>query len=308
MFVNNKRNKKQTNMATYSGDILNIQEHLSCKHYVSDYRCSFTCRTVECNHEKRINNREYNYLIFMLEGSAVVDCGEYSRNFVEGDIFLIPKFVEARFVATSKCKVISCVYDSLETLCSKFNLTTYWANCGKINYDFRPVAIHPRMRDFLDQLTYFLEQGVKCKHYHLLKMQEMFFIFRWLYTGEQIIQLFYPITGQISDFWTFVMKNYTKVQDVKQFAGLAGMSRTNFEVAFKKEFNMSVKQWMLKQKAKHIKAYMSTPNVCINDVIFKFDFNSPTHFTRFCKNQFGCTPSEMKASLNVETEPVGSVE
>jgi AraC-like DNA-binding protein len=52
---------------------------------------------------------------------------------------------------------------------------------------------------------------------------------------------------------------------------------------------------MLQQKAKHIKFDMLAPEVTLGDIILKYDFNSPTHFTRFCKQQFGCTPSEMMA-------------
>ena len=280
-----------------SSEILYLQEHLSCRHYVSDYRCGFTYRDIESG--KRVNVEEqYNYLFFLLEGEVIVSCNEFSnRQFKKGDMFFIPRAAETKFVAATDCKFMVCVFDVIMSVCDKFNLHSCWLICKNMKYDFKPTKIIPQLEVFLKQVVYYLDQGVKCEHYHEIKQQELFLILRWFYPKEQLAHLFYPIIGQSIDFKTFVLDNHLKVKNIDELSNLSMMGRSSFDLKFKKEFGMSPGQWLLKQKAKHIKIHMATPGITISDLLIKFDFNSATHFTRFCKQQFGCPPSKLIASM-----------
>jgi len=169
-----------------------------------------------------------------------------------------------------------------------------------MKYDFQPTRMIPQFEAFLESLAYYLDQGVKCEHFHELKHQEMFLIFRWFYSKEQLAQLFYPIIGRSLNFRALVLENYLKIKNVNELAVLSMMGRSSFDIMFKKEFGMSAGQWLLKQKAKHVKFAMSMPEASINDIMATFEFNSATHFNRFCKQQFGCTPLEMITKLKEE--------
>jgi AraC-like DNA-binding protein len=189
------------------------------------------------------------------------------------------------------------MFDTINNVCDKFNLHSYWSICKDIRYDFQPLAQIPQLDAFLTQLQYYLEQGVKCEHFHELKIQELFLILRWFYSKDQLAQLFYPIIGQSIDFKAFVLDNHLKVKDISELSNLAMMGRSSFDLKFKKEFGIPPGQWLLRQKAKHVKIHMATPGVTISDILIKFDFNSATHFTRFCKQHFGCPPSKMMTRL-----------
>ena len=114
---------------------------------------------------------------------------------------------------------------------------------------------------------------------------ELFLLFRGFYRKEELAYLFHPIVGKSLDFRSLILENYLKVDQVDGLAKIAGMGRTNFNNKFKEEFGISPHQWLLKQKAKHVRLYK---------------FNSATHFTRFCKQQFGCTPSELLRQLKAD--------
>ena len=278
-------------------EFLYLQEHLSCRHYVSDYSCGFTYRNITGGDFMDVENR-YNHLIFLTEGKLIVNCDEFAnRHFKQGDLFFIPRAAAAQLTIVEDSKMIVCVFDAIKSICDKFNLHSCWSICKDLKYDFRSVRIIPQMEVFLNQLIYYLDQGVKCEHFHELKSQEMFLIFRWFYTREQLALLFYPIIGQSLDFKTFILDNHLKVKNINELSDLSMMGRSGFDVKFKKEFGMPPGQWLLKQKAKHIKIHMSMPGVTISDLLIKFDFNSATHFTRFCKQHFGCTPSKLMAAL-----------
>ena len=276
-----------------ASNLLYLHEHLSCRHYVSDYRCSFVYRDIKAGEKMDFDN-SYNYLIFLLEGKMVVSCNEFiDRSFVKDDILFIPKSVETRCTVVADSKLMVCVVDTIKNICDKFSLMSYWPLCKEIKYDFQPIKIVPQLEVFLGQLAHHLDDGIKCEHFHELKHQELFLHFRWYYTKEQLAELFHPIIGQSLSFRMFVLDNFLKVESVHELVELSAMSRSSFDVMFKKEFDMPAGQWLLKQKAKHIKFEMSKPGTNISDIIIKFNFNSNTHFNRFCRQQFGCTPQEM---------------
>jgi AraC-like DNA-binding protein len=159
------------------------------------------------------------------------------------------------------------------------------------------------MKQYLDLLVTYLESGIKCAHLHEIKEKEIFLIFRWYYTNEEFVKLFYPIIGKSLDFRAMIIKNYSKVKSIGELASIVGMSRSNFDTKFKEVFGDPPKHWMLKRKAQSIRHFMSKPGITINDVMIQYGFDSYTHFNRFCKQQFGKSPSELMKEKNSSVIP-----
>ncbi|MDR1356888.1 MAG: AraC family transcriptional regulator [Tannerellaceae bacterium] len=139
---------------------------------------------------------------------------------------------------------------------------------------------------------------------HELKHQELFLILHTQYPKEELANLFYPIIGKSIDFRTLIIDNYLKIHHIDELAEMSGMGRTNFDSKFKEEFGTSPHQWILKQKARHVRNNLGEPGATFSDVMRKYNFNSATHFTRFCKQQFGCTPTELVRQIRKsESDP-----
>jgi AraC-like DNA-binding protein len=236
----------------------------------------------------------YNYLGFILEGEQVLDCDEFEeRRFEAGEMIMIPKMAIFSGQALSKGRMLVCMFDAPKNSCDRFNLQSYWPMCKVIDYDFRPVKIMPQMATFIESLVYYIQQGVNCEHFHEMKQQEMFLILRWFYTREQISELFWPLIGNSLDFKALILENHNKVTNVNELAELARMSRSSFDETFKKEFGVPAGKWMSQRKAQRVLHYMSEPGATLSDIMIKLDFSSPSHLTRFCKQHFGRTPSEI---------------
>jgi AraC-like DNA-binding protein len=148
------------------------------------------------------------------------------------------------------------------------------------------------LTSFFDLLVTYLKGGIDCEHLHEIKEKEFFLVLRRCYSKEEIMSLLYPIIG-ISDFKSFVLQNYKEVENVSELADMSGMGRTAFDCKFREVFGISARQWMLKQIASHIRYKAMDPEITIKDVMNEFKFNSATHFNRFCKQQFDCTPGEL---------------
>jgi hypothetical protein len=73
-------------------DILYLDEHTSCRHYVADHRCSFKYLELDEGDTLKFENVNHNYLGFILEGEQVLDCDEFKeRRFEAGDMIMISK-------------------------------------------------------------------------------------------------------------------------------------------------------------------------------------------------------------------------
>ena len=280
-------------------DLLYLDEHISCRHYVSDHRCSFRYLEPEDGEEMQFEERPWHYLAFLLEGEQVIDCNEFhQRRFKAGDILLIPKMARFHGRAEGKGRMLVCMFDIPRNVCDKFDFQSFWELSREMEYDLHPTRTVPQMQGYLDMLVYYLQQGVNCEHFHEMKQQEMLLIFRWFYTREELAALFHPIVGLSLDFKAFVTEHYASVASIDELAAIANMSRTTFDETFKREFGMPPGRWLAQRKAQNLLHRMSEPGVTLADLMMQFDFSSPAALTRFCKQHFELTPKEIIHNLS----------
>ncbi|MDR1980464.1 MAG: AraC family transcriptional regulator [Tannerellaceae bacterium] len=278
--------------------LLYTEEHLSCVNNKSDSQAGFKYAEIMENESLYLRNKEFHYIIFLLDGDISINCNEFRNNILKRNQFiLISKTAESHLKTLTPCKVLLFSFSALKTVCEKQAFQSYWKLYPKIQYKFTPLSLRDPLTDFLDLLKKCLTDGIDCTHLHDLKHQELFLLLRAYYEKEELANFFYPIVGKSFDFRSLIMENYLKVHRVDELASLSGMGRTNFDNKFKEEFGISPHQWILKQKAKHVRHSLAEPNCIFSDIMRKYNFNSATHFTRFCKQQFGCTPTELMKQL-----------
>jgi AraC-like DNA-binding protein len=134
---------------------------------------------------------------------------------------------------------------------------------------------------------------------HKIKFRELFLLLRYIYNKEEMSHFFHPLLGKSLDFKNRVIQHFTEISNIDELAGRLGMGRANFDKKFKTEFGTSPLQWLLKEKAKHVYFSLSEPENTLSDIMQKYNFNSPTHFNRFCKQQFGYSPSDLRKKIAV---------
>ncbi|MDR0750011.1 MAG: helix-turn-helix transcriptional regulator [Tannerellaceae bacterium] len=244
-------------------------------------------------------NNEYNYLVFLLEGELAVSYNEFinikvgPRNF-----YLIPKSSELAVKCLSWCNGIIFLFKTLEGIYDKPVSQAYWKIASQHEQAVTLLPIHYVLSDYLDLLLRYMRNGICCPKMDKIKTQELFLLLQNLYTKEEIANLFHPILGKSLSFKEKVLQNYQDIKNVNELAGILGMGRSNFDIQFKKEFGMPPLRWMLKEKAKRIRFSIAESDITLSDIMQKYDFNSPTHLNRFCKQQFGCSPTELMKKLN----------
>jgi AraC-like DNA-binding protein len=183
-------------------------------------------------------------------------------------------------------------FDILQSICDKAMLQSYQPLHRQMKYTFSPTPIRHPLTIFIELLMVYLQGDINCEHLHEIKEKEFFLVLRRCYSKEEIIHLLYPIIGT-SDFKSFIFQNYKNVLSITELAELSGMGRTAFDAKFREEFGLSARQWILQEMAKHIRYKAMEPEATIRNLMTEFKFNSATHFYRFCKQQFNCTPGEL---------------
>jgi AraC-like DNA-binding protein len=281
--------------------MLYLEEHISCSEYSPNILVGFKHRILNEESFLKEQDKDYHHLIFFLEGDAIFSCNELRNKFIRANEFiLIPKSSDFSCRILSTSSVVIFTFDRFQGACNKLELQSLAPLSSKIQYDFEPTVIYPPLKTFLNTMIEYMECRMNCKHLHEIKSMELFLLFRGFYTKEELAYLFHPIIGKSLDFRSLMFENYLKVDHVDELAKIAGMGRTNFNNKFREEFGISPHQWLLKQKAKHVRFKLAEPGNTLSDIMRLYKFNSATHFTRFCKQQFGCTPSELLRQLKAE--------
>jgi AraC-like DNA-binding protein len=277
-----------------------LEEHTPCQRYKSDFQTGFKYSTIKAGETLERMNTSYNHLLFLKEGVMSIKCNDFSaRKIKREECILIPKAAKMSCKVLENSNLLVMTFDVMQNVCDKVMLQSYQPLYNQVNYTFSPTPIRYPLTSFVDLLVTYLNGGINCEHLHEIKEKEFFLVLRRCYSKEEIMNLLYPIIG-ISDFKSFILQNYLEVESVTELVDLSGMGRTAFDSKFREVFGMSARQWMLQQIAKHVRYKAMDPEISIRSIMNEFKFNSATHFYRFCKQQFNCTPGELLKKSRVE--------
>ncbi|MDR1344214.1 MAG: AraC family transcriptional regulator [Tannerellaceae bacterium] len=277
--------------------LLYVQEHLSCKNYVSDFHIGFSCHEVKEGEKLRPTNKYFNYFLFLIEGEVMMSCNEFRNHLCQKDeMIFIAQDSDVTAEAITDVKYISLSFDNQFTLCDQMALESLHVSDKKPNV-FNKIDIRQPMRAVLDSVLFYLGHKIQCKHLFAIKQKEVFLILRAFYMKEEIARFLAPMLNKNIDFKAFVLQHYQEVKTVEELANMCKISVRSFNRKFNDYFGDSPYSWMLKQKSRHIKTRLADGKTTFGMIIKEYGFSSPAHFTTYCKKQFGESPSKLRKQL-----------
>jgi AraC-like DNA-binding protein len=277
---------------------LAIKEPLSLRLYSPVSPTGFRFRELKEGHTQGGGHKDYNHLFFLLEGDAVVSCNEFtSRMLHAGDFVLIPIAADMICRALTHCQTLLFSFEQFFHLSDREYVHEVGDLAATMIYDFTPAKIRQPLDTFLTHLMLYFQQGMNKPLLHEIKHVELSVIIRSFYTKKEVAAIFYPIAGKSIDFRIEVMRNYRNVTHVDELSSLFDMEKRTFGRQFKEEFGMSPYQWILNQKAKHVRFSLTESHQPLDTIRKEYGFKFPGHFTRFCKEQFQTTPTKLVRRL-----------
>jgi AraC-like DNA-binding protein len=275
-----------------------IKEPLSLRLYSPALPTGFRVRELEQGQAWGATNKDYHHLLFILEGDAVISCNEFANRPIHtGEFVLIPIASDMICKALSSCRILLFSFEQFFHLSDREYAHEICDIASGMTYDFMPTAIRPPLDKFLSHILLYFKQGINRPILHNIKHIELSVILRSFYTKKEVASIFHPIAGKAIDFRVEVMRNYRKVAHVDDLASLFGLEKRTFGRQFKNEFGMSPYQWILNQKAKHVRFSLIASKQTLDAIRKEHGFKFPGHFTRFCREQFHMTPSKLVRSL-----------
>lgn len=276
-----------------------VPDHTSCANYVPDTESGFKFMSLSEGESIEGRDVKHNTIVFILNGEIELSCNEFlNKKFVTGDILFLVQASDITGRTLSPVEMVLCIFSSPTiSLCEKYTLNSYVKDCIKTVYNFKPLVCRGVIREFLKLIKEYLRVGISCTHLHEIKQKELFILLRAIYTKEELAEFFHPIIGADIDFRAKILEKFHLEYTISQIAHELAMSSSLFTRKFNREFGLTYYQWVLKQKAKHIKHKLMAHTTTIGDIINEFHFSSPSHFTKYCKAQFNCTPVELIKKL-----------
>ena len=289
--------------ANVESALLYLDEHINCNNFLHSVETGFTY------HEERTGSvlsykfsEKYNHLFFLVEGECTFNCNGFrDRKIKGGEMVLIPRAATFSGRVIQSAKWLQMTFSLPHSGCDRLVLEGYQSYCSMIDYDFQPLDIREPLTKFIDLMIFYLRSGMNCGHLHEMKHAELFFSLRGFYKKEEIATLFYPLIGKPLSFREQIAKWQNQEHSLTQLAADLNMSQIAFLRKFKEEFNETYFRWEMRRKCDRILADMTIPNITIKEVMSRHGFYAAPNFNRFCKTNFGCTPTELMRRYGTKT-------
>lgn len=208
-----------------------------------------------------------------------------------GEMIVLPS-LDYRMRALTKVEFIYLTTERPTEYCVKkvSELEPEWPEEGR-----SPVKtkILPLVNSFLELLKVYLQSGIDCERLFEEKQEELFMLLWASYSKKELSSMLYSLVHhQDADLKNFILINCYRAKNVQELAQLCGYSMSGFKRLFKEIFNEPVYRWMLQQKAERLRLKLAEEEVNLKEVSDDFGFSSTAHFTKFCKQWLGTTPTK----------------
>lgn len=235
-----------------------------------------------------------NTIYFMVCGRVLVNSEEHPDTIIEDGQFILQPIgsrVEFRILEATECIIY--FFESPLSLCAdRFKKGTELAKDTPVTPIVMTMCFPLRL--YINGLKMYLNNELRCMEFLKAKQTELYFLLNCYYPLKEMAAFYAPIYRYSKTFRYFVMQNYLKVKDVEGFAQLGGYSVPTFRRMFKETFGEPAYQWMLKKKCQDIHNDLTTTDMDISEVCYKFGFESLSNFSHFCRANFGKSPRALR--------------
>lgn len=240
-----------------------------------------------------------NTIYFIVSGSVQVKSEEHPNSIVhDGQFILQPIGSSVEFKVLENLECILYLFEKPLSLCSdRFNKGSELAKDMQITPTIMQMCFPLRL--YINGIKMYLNDSLICAEFLNAKRTELYYLLNCYYPLKDMAAFYAPIYRYSKTFRYFVMQNYLKAKDVESFAQLGGYSTPTFRRLFKETFGEPAYQWMTKKKCQDIHNDLTTTEMSISDICYKFGFESLSNFSHYCRANFGKSP---RAIRNNKTE------
>lgn len=273
-------------------------EQVGCNYYRVSSPCTFSSFKLESGANQTETKNGFTRILFLLEGELAIDCDAYQNRILKKhEIALLPIGCHTAMTAMHDSSLIVCSFSRMPQVCSRVQLTHLSQYKKEISYDYQILPFRGELPHYLSLLRLYLKSKVDCPRMHEGKLEELGILFRTYYSLTELAAFLYPIISENEEFNQFVLTNYKQVSSVEELAEKANVSISAFNRKFRRYFNESASRWMRKKRAEGVLQDIKATNKPFQEISLDWKFSSQAHLTKFCKQQYGLPPSEIRNQI-----------
>lgn len=265
--------------------------------------CSFQTFFYEKGSERSSIGIEQHVLIFCQSGHIRITSNLFAEEYLcAGEILFIPRGSDYHGVAQSDTMLLIHYFNN--TVCHIENCILAFLythkhvepQAGK-TYFYGKLTACGQLSHLMEGVNGYIDDATHEPALWGLKHKELIWLFTKYYSPEELRLFFHPMTDEDVPFKSLVLAHYRKAEYTDKLAEMCGYPLHTFRRIFKKEFGVSVHRWLTMKRAEHIQYRLKFDYIPLSDIIAEFHFSSPQQFTRFCKDNLGDSPLNLRAKL-----------
>lgn len=288
---------------------MRTRQHLPCNETPDN--CNFSLRCYQKGEIFINTDKGMNYIVFCQKGKVQLISSLFQKEILHsGEIMFLPRMADCQAEALEDTHVVIHTFNN--TVCRPEHCILSYLYTHKRKKDEKKLigyccklSVHEVIVTFMLSICHYLMDGTGDILLWHLKHKELIRLFSRYYKTEELHAFFHPMTGEEVPFKSLVLAHYMKANDTQELADLCGYGITTFRRMFKKEFDTTVYQWLIRKRAEHIKYRLSQTFIPLTEIIDEFNFSSPQHFNGFCKKYLGDTPGNLRKVAERSTKPNG---
>lgn len=286
--------------------IIDINEHLRCFNYDrSDRPVIETAKIVK----KSVGNAALNCneIIFIVEGRVRFASQNYPQyEGYKGQVLFLPAASNYSYEALADATIVVFRINNPVVLCKCLPLEKLYNTSQQSRDGYNPqtksigkLEMNARMWHFLDGVADCLTDGLRCHYWMEMKVNELFILLRVYYDKEDISDFFFLILSNNLAFSEQVRLHWKRFQTANQLAEFLNYSPKQFAARFTAVFGQTPYRWIMQSRARIVYTEIISTGKQFKQIAIENGFASDSAFTRFCKNELGKTPSQIREEKNI---------
>lgn len=268
--------------------------------------CIFRFSYYDQGTERTSYGLEQHVLIFCQQGHIRITSNLFKEEFLcAGEILFVPRGSDYHGVALSDSVLLVHYFNNVVCHAENCLLSFLYTHkriepqAGK-TYFYSKLSTCGQLAHIMDGVGGYLRGDKHEPALWGLKHKEPIWLFTQYYTPEELRLFFHPMADGNVPFKSLVLAHYRKTEYTDHLAEMCGYGLYTFRRVFKKEFGISPYKWLTMKRAEHIRHRLSLPYIPFADIIEEFHFSSAGHFSNFCKQFLGDTPTNLRKMRSVE--------
>lgn len=243
---------------------------------------------------------EQHVLLFCQKGHIRITSNLFAEEYLcAGEILFIPRGSDYHGVALSETTLLIHCFNN--TVCHIENCILSFLYTHKHiepqsdkNYFYSKLSTCGQLSHLIEGVNGYIDDATHEPALWGLKHKELIWLFTKYYSPEELRLFFHPMMDEDVPFKSLVLAHYRKAEYTDILAEMCGYKLYTFRRLFKKEFGMSAHKWLMMKRAELIQFRLKLDYIPLPDIIAEFHFSSPQQFSRFCKDNLGNSPVNLR--------------